>query len=230
MIQFNLLPDVKMQYIRAKRQKHTMLAVSLLVAASALTIFILLFATVYIFQKNHLKDLDADIKTTTKKLEETPDLNKVLTVQNQLKSLPQLHNDKPVASRIFGYITQLTPNQASIGNMAVDFETSKITLTGTTDSISTVNKFIDTLKFTTFNVSNSDREQGKPFKDVVMSSFAHSDKDTTYSISLSFEPIIFNSSKDVTLVVPKIISTRSETEKPTELFKALPQPQPKPQQ
>lgn len=225
MVQFNLLPDVKMQYIRAKRQKHTMLAVSLIVAASALSIFVLLFATVNVLQKNHLKDLDTDIATNTKKLQDTPELNKVLTVQNQLNSLPNLHGDKPVMSRIFTYITQLTPNQASIGNLSIDFGESSLKLTGATDSISTINKFVDTLKFTTYNITNPDNtiETGKPFKNVVMNQFSRSDKETTYDISLVFDPIIFNSSKTVSLVVPKKTTTRSETEKPTELFKAIPQ-------
>lgn len=225
MIQFNLLPDIKMQYITAKRQKHTILAVSLIVAASALTIFVLLFATVNILQKNHLRDLERDISENTKKLKDTPELSKVLTVQNQLNSLPKLHNEKPVTSRLFGYITQLTPNQASIGSLSVDYTTSNMKLTGTTDSISTINKFVDTLKFTTYNAVNPDNstETGLPFKDVVMSSFARSEKETTYEISLSFDAKIFDSTKTITLSVPKKTTTRSETEKPTDLFKAIPQ-------
>ena len=228
MVQFNLLPDVKMQYIKAKRQKHTMLATSILVAASALAVFILLFVAVNIFQTKHLSDLSKDIADTTKQLKDTPDLNKVLTIQNQLGSLPTLHGQKPVTSRLFGFIAQLTPNQATIGNMSVDFTANKLDISGTTDSLSTINKFVDTLKFTTYTKTGADgtaNDSGKPFKNVVMASFGRGDKDATYQISFDFDPAIFDASNNVALVVPKIISTRSETEKPTELFKAIPQPQ-----
>lgn len=217
-----------MEYIKAKRQKHTMLAVSVLVAASALTVFVLLFVAVNIFQRTHLNNLDKDIKDYSKQLKDTPELNKVLTVQNQLNSLPKLHESKPVTSRLFSYITQLTPNLVNVGKMDIDFEAKTIKLDGTTDAISTINKFVDTLKFTTYTVAGSDGAQtdmkNKPFKNVVLNSFSKGEKDATYQISVSFEPAIFDGTKTVALTVPKIISTRSETEKPTELFKALPQP------
>jgi hypothetical protein len=58
---------------------------------------------------------------------------------------------------------------------------------------------------------------------VVLSDFTRTDKEATYTITLSYNPVIFDSASNVVLTVPKIISTRSETEKPTELFKALPE-------
>ena len=39
MIQFNLLPDLKMEYIKARRQKHTLMFTSMLTAATAVTVF-----------------------------------------------------------------------------------------------------------------------------------------------------------------------------------------------
>lgn len=43
MIQFNLLPDVKLEYIKANRAKHTVVVAASVTAAAALGIFILLF-------------------------------------------------------------------------------------------------------------------------------------------------------------------------------------------
>lgn len=230
MIQFNLLPDVKQEYIKAKRLKHSVIVISMLTAAAALFIFVMLFLTVYVFQRQTINNLESDIDTYSSTLKGTKDLDKILTIQNQLKSLPELHDQKPVTSRLFTYVTQLTPAQVSIGNIELDYEEGTLTMSGKADSLGTINKFVDTLKFTTYSglpadASSEDKTQtGKPFSEVVLTSFSKSDKEATYNISFKFNPIIFDSKNNITLVVPKIISTRSETEKPTELFQALPQP------
>lgn len=223
MIQFNLLPDVKQQYIKAKRQKHTVIVVSLLMAASSLFIFTMLFLTVNIFQKAHLRNLDDDIQVSTKSLNDIPDLNKVLTIQNQLNSLPGLHDKKPVTSRLFGYMSQITPANVTIGNLSLNYAEETITITGQADSLSTVNKFVDTIKFTSYKIGEEDQQE-KPFSEVVLGTFARDETEATYTINFKFKPGIFDSSKDVKLVIPKIISTRSETEKPGDLFKELPKP------
>lgn len=223
MIQFNLLPDVKLDYIRAKNLKRTVLVVAGLVSASAAAIFILMFLTVNVFQKTHLSHLNTDIADKSEQLKSTKDLDKVLTIQNQLNSLPALHDKKPVTSRLFNYLGLLVPAQVSIGKFDLDFDTSVMNVSGTTDSLGTVNKFVDTLKFTTYTYEqDGNKKEIKPFSSVVMASFGRTDKEATYQVKLSFDKAIFDSANKGTLVVPKITSTRSETEKPTDLFKDLP--------
>ncbi len=223
MIQFNLLPDVKLDYIKAKNQKRTIIVVCALVSASAAGIFVLLFLTVNVFQKTHMGNLNGDIENYSTQLKNTKDLNKVLTVQNQLNSLPGLHDKKPVNSRLFNYLGQLVPAQVNIGKLNVDHVGYKLSFSGTTDNLGTVNKFVDTLKFTTYSFGDGDaKTEVKPFTEVVLASFGRTEKDATYQISLTFDPVIFESSNNGTMTVPKITSTRSDTEKPTDLFKDLP--------
>ena len=233
MIQFNLLPDVKMDYIKAKNMKRSVIVVSGLVAAVSLALFVLMFTTVNVFQKGHISRLDEDIKNDSKTLRDTPELTKVLTVQNQLNSLDQLHAQKPVTSRMFTYIAQLVPAQASIGKLEINFTESKMVITGTLDTttggdaanaLGNTNKFIDTLKFAEYAYPNSEgvEQKSRAFSNVVLSKFTRTEKEATYEITLNFSNDIFDSSKNVTLVVPKITSTRSDVEKPTDLFKSLP--------
>ncbi len=220
MIQFNLLPDVKLEYIRAKRTKRTILLSSILAGGAALFILILLFFVVNVLQKQHLKALDKDISNMTTELRNKADLSKVLTVQNQLSKLPALHDERPVATRLFGYIGQITPAQISIAKLEVNFTDSNFVITGAADSLGTVNKFIDTLKFTNYTYTEEGVEQTKSaFSEVVMTTFGRDDKGASYIISLKFDPVIFDSkTQDVKLIVPNQITTRSETEKPTDLF------------
>lgn len=222
MIQFNLLPNVKQEYIKAKRLKHSVIVISLLVAAASLFVFIMMFLTVYVFQKTHLSNLNSDIEANTQTLKNTPNLNKILTIQNQLNKLPELHDKKPVVTRLTNYLSAITPAQVNIGEMVADFDEKTIEVKGTSDTLQNVNKFVDTIKFTTFKDNGAESET-KPFTGVVLSEFVRNDKETTYTISFSFDEVIFDINHNIALTVPKITSTRSETEKPTELFKALPE-------
>ncbi len=223
MIQFNLLPDVKQQYIKAKRLKHSVIVISLLVAAASLFVFIMMFLTVYVFQKAHLSNLNSDIEASTETLKETPNLNKILTIQNQLSKLPELHDQKPVVTRLTNYLSAITPAQVNIGETVADFDEKTIEIKGTSDTLQNVNKFVDTIKFTTYKDNGEAVSDKKPFTGVVLKEFVRNDKETTYTIAFSFDSVIFDVNHDIALTVPKITSTRSETEKPTDLFKALPE-------
>jgi hypothetical protein len=217
MIQFNLLPDVKLEYIKARRSKRMVLLVSGGVAAFTFLIFLILFSVVNILQPKHISDLNHDIKKYTATLKATPDLDKILTVQNQLSSLTSLHSQKTVTSRLIDYLGQVTPAQATISNVKMDYSANSINLSGNADKLATVNQFVDTIKFTTYTVDGS-IVSSKAFSNVVLSGFATTDKGVSYQITASFDPIIFNGTNKVTLIVPKIISTRSETDKPADLF------------
>lgn len=217
MIQFNLLPDIKIQYLKAKRQKHIVILVSVVASAAALGIFILLLTTVFVLQKKNISDLNKDIKTSSNQLQGVQDLNKILTVQNQLGALTSLHDKKVVSSRLLDYLTQVTPANASISKLEVDYATNTMTISGNAPALNIVNTYTDTLKFTKYVTGESNTEKSA-FSDVVLASFTRDPKTTTYEVTLKYDPIIFSNAKQVTLKVPKIITTRSETDKPSDTF------------
>ncbi len=223
MIQFNLIPDVKQEFLKTKHTKRLTALIACVVGGFAVVIFIILFLVVNVVQKKHLSDLNKDIKKYSEQIKSNKDLDKVLTVQNQLNSLPALQAQKPVTSRLPGYLSKLTPTQVSIAKLHIDMAAKTIDINGSADSLSTVNKYVDTLKFTKYHVNG---DQPKPdtdaFSNVVLTSFSRDSSDTSYDITLSFDPLIFDIANNVDLVVPKIITTRSETEKPAELFQSSP--------
>jgi uncharacterized protein YoxC len=221
MIQFNLLPDVKQEFIKAKRTKRNTTVIAGAVTAVALAVLIILLLVVKVAQQKHLNDLNADIKKYSNQLQNTPDLNKILTVQNQLNSLPALHDQKPVVSRLPDYLAKITPAKASVTKLHVDFATNTVEITGEADNLNTVNKYADTLKFTTFT-TDSDSKAKPGFSEVVLSNFSRNEKNTSYTLTLKFDPAIFDTKNVITLTVPKIITTRSETEKPSDLFLTTP--------
>ncbi len=218
MIQFNLLPDVKIQYLKARRNKRLVVGGSMLVIAVSLFVLILLAGVIYGVQKKNLHDLNNDIGTYTRQLKSTPDLNKILTVQNQLGVLTSLHDKKAVATRLSDYLTQVTPSAASISQLNVDFTEKTISITGAANSLDIVNTFADTLKFTTYKAQGDTGDGKNAFSKVVLSQFSRTSSGATYTITASFDPPIFDSATEVHLDVPHKISTRSVTEQPTDLF------------
>jgi Tfp pilus assembly protein PilN len=219
MIQFNLLPDVKLQYLKAERLRRIGISLSVIVTVASLALLLLLLSVTGL-QKKHLNDLTGDIKKDSSTLEKQTDLNKMLTVQNQLASLTGLHNSKPAASRLFGYLSQVVPAQVNANNLTIDFTQHTLTITGTTDSLSSVNKFVDTLKFTTYSIKGVDGS--KPaFTNVVLTSFGTTKTQATYTVTFGYDQTIFDITQDVSLSVPNIVTTRSELDKPNDLF-ALP--------
>ena len=219
MVQFNLLPDVKLEYVHTRRTQRLVIGLSALVSVVALAIFIVLLLFVNVAQKKNLRNIAKDISKTSSTLTNTPNLNKILTVQNQLSSLPSLDTQKPAVTRLFAYITQLTPSDVFITKLNVDTTQNLMTISGTASSIDTINTYADTLKFTTYaSVGNDKATNTKAFSNVVLSAFNRASSQATYTITLNFDPIIFNINDSVTLTVPNIISTRSEVSQPSVLF------------
>jgi uncharacterized protein YoxC len=219
MIQFNLLPDVKLQYLKVKRMQHMVITISVIAIAVSLFVLIVLIGTVDGIQKKNLSDLKSSIATDSSKLQSTPNLSKILTVQNQLNALTGLHNNKPVASRMFNYIKDLTPSAASISQINIDFTQNSVSISGNAPSLDIVDTYVDTLKFTNYTISSS-TSQKPAFSSVVLSTFSRNSQGAQYTITASFDPNIFNSANSVNLTVPNIISTRSAIDQPTDLFKS----------
>jgi Tfp pilus assembly protein PilN len=200
-VQFNLLPDVKLEYVKAQRTKHLMTFVSLVVGAAALAIFLFSFFLVNVVQKRDLANLNKDIKSTSGQLKQIKDLDKILTVQNQLSTLTTLHESKPVASRLFAYITSLTPTQASLSKLNIDFAANTISIGGTAPSLDTVSVYTDTIKGTKY-ITDGETTKTKAFSDVVLSSFGRSDKGASFTIDFKYDPTLFDVKSKVQLIVP----------------------------
>lgn len=223
MVQFNLLPSVKLEYIKATRTKRMVTSVAIIASAVSLSILALLFINVNLVQKRHITNLTNDINNKVAQLEAIDSIDKVLTVQNQLTALTQLHQAKPATERVLPFLSKVTPQAASISETTVNFQDNTFSINGTADSLATVNKFVDTLKFTKYKVGDSGPEM-PAFSSVVLSTFSVTNKDATYQIDFKFDPVLFDNTKQVELVVPNIISTRSQTEKPSDLFQKSARP------
>jgi Tfp pilus assembly protein PilN len=228
MIELNLLPDVKMEYVKAQRSQRLVISVAFLVSAAAIALLLLLLSYDGL-QKKHLSDLSSNITSSSQKLQNEPQINKILTVQNQLGSLNTLHSSEPAAARLFNYLNEVTPQQVDINSLNIDFTAYTVTITGTTDSLSSVNLYVDTLKLTTYTSATSSTAL-PAFSGVVLSSFGLSSSATnaaqaaSYTITLSYDKTIFDTTQTVNLTVPSTTTTRVSAAQSNDLFKTAPAP------
>lgn len=216
MIQFNLLPDIKIEYMRTRRMKR-MLFIAAIFAVGISVLMIVLTFSMAAVQKNHVNNLDSDIARLESEINSISDLNKILTVQNQLETLPGLYDGRPAVDRLPVYINQVTPADANIFRLDLDFSTFVIEIEGTANSLETVNRFVDALKFTTYSIEDTDVEESA-FSDVVLVSFGKDEQegDSSFTITMTFDPLIFDATQKVKLTVPSKVTTRSELEVPEE--------------
>ena len=221
-VQFNLLPDVKLDYMRTRRSRNLVIIISALAVIISATILILLLVTVEVVQKNQLKSTKTSLSSADSQLSNISNLNKIVTVQNQLTTLVGLHQKENVTSRIFTYLQQLTPSKAHISRVNLDLTQNTIELAGSADNQQTVNTFVDTLKFTTYKVGSQDTPH-PAFSSVVESNFSINTNDVSYTIDMSLDPKLFSNSlldsqghaQTPVLSVPSLTTTRSAIDDPS---------------
>lgn len=225
-VQFNLLPEVKLAFIKAERQKRVVVTIATFATIISIVALVLFVLVIRVFQQNKMNDLGEKVQAVTNQIKNEKDINKILTVQNQVKALDELHAKKPVGTRLFGYLTQIIPNNASISSLKVDYSTNTLDITGSVADLATVQKFADALKLTTYTVAGDDttnKEKPAAFANVVLSTIGRDKEKATYSIKLSFDPVLFQQDKAVTLVVPSITNTTGpDVNRPTALFQPAP--------
>lgn len=127
MIELNLLPDIKQEFVAARRQKRVVVVTMVLTSIVSVGVVVLLGFYAFVGQNVRQALANEAIKSKSKELKAKKDIVRDLTIQNQLSSITQLHEQKPVYERLFDYLKILnpeTPNNISI---------SKVTITPTED-------------------------------------------------------------------------------------------------
>lgn len=226
MIQLNLLPDLKKEYIKSQKTKGVVIGVSIITTIGAIGLSVLLFVYVTFLQQVQINLATDDIKTKENQLKGITDVDKYLTVQAQLAALPELHTNTGSYSRLFdflGVINPSAPNNVNLDNLQLESTTHAVTFSGTTASFETLNVFVDTLK----NASVSYKQNGKGetqttkmFQQVLVqnSGFSHvNGKDrVSFSVKTIYVPSVFaTTNTDVKASIPNITTTQSVTQSPT---------------
>ena len=150
MIEINLLPNVKRELLKTRVMRNRVISISFLVGGASIAAVVVL-ALILGSQIAGEAVQSGVIKDKNDKLMAVEDLNKVVTIQNQLTKINEQHSRKKINSRIFDVVTAVnpvTPNNVSFSDIKVNPESKTITLEG-----SAVNGYsaLETLKKTILN-------------------------------------------------------------------------------
>ncbi len=228
MLELNLIPDVKLQAIKAQKLKHLIITLATIISTISIVLTIFMIVYVKFIQQAQINNLDKNINISTNEVNKDKDLNKVLTIQNQLNSLPTIESQTPITSRLFNYLSELVPVNITISDLKIDLTQNSMDMSGGSDTLSTVNQLIDTLKYTNYTYTGQSPKAA--FSSVILSSFGYgttnsgSGSPAQFDITFNFDPTIFNPQDNIKLIVPKITTTRSILNQPINLFKANPKP------
>jgi Tfp pilus assembly protein PilN len=163
MIEINLVPDVKLELLKARRQRRTVISASIVLTVIAAAALVLLAFYAFGVQAIANGLADNGIKDESKKLQSVKDLSKTLTIQNQLSQLAALHGDKNISSRIFDILTATIPsgtNAVSITQLTLDADTKQISLQGqASNGYEALEVFKKSIAKTTFQYSEGGKVQ-----------------------------------------------------------------------
>ncbi len=231
MIEINLIPDVKLELLKARRQRRMVISAAILTSIVAGAVVVLL--ALYAFGVQTVADTlaNGNIESENKKLSKVKDLSKTLTIQNQLEQLSRSQSDKNITSRLFDIISVTVPegkNAVTIKRLAFKSEESTIDIEAeATNGYEALEVFKKTIGQTTFqyNVDGEAQEPVKIATAITDGERRYSEDDQgrqvlRFSISFTYTEEMFKpDSEDGRIVGPnKQKATDSAQGVPTSLF------------
>ncbi|HEX6258768.1 MAG TPA: hypothetical protein VFZ48_04780 [Candidatus Saccharimonadales bacterium] len=219
MIELNLLPDVKRELVRAQRVRRRTIALMIFISVGAVGLVVVLALYVYGGQLAIGSLLDSNISSKAKELSEKQDINQHLTIQNQLKALPELHSKKQVYSRIFDFLPVMnpaSPNNIRVSRLAASEEQGVVTIAGYGRDYKAVTIFENTLKNAQLSFSKDQQSVQENFlESIAMSQVglgedASGNRVVTFTATLKYNPNAFSRDvSDVKVSVPSRNTTQS---------------------
>lgn len=203
MIQINLIPQIKKEYLKARSLRNLVISTSImagLVLVGAVAILGVVFAG-YVVASDFQ---DGEIKKRVKELTSIEDLDKVVTIQHQLESINSQHKEKSTNSRLFDVMSAIVPpapNDISISTLRFDPKEELIYIEGSaSNGYEALEVFKKTIKHTMVQVVNGKDSERVPLATNISSgetSFGESadgQKVLRFSISFNYPSELFTSS------------------------------------
>lgn len=164
MIEINLIPDIKQEYLKSQRMRARVVVFSITICLVSIAVVVLL--AVYMGAQAVRGALaDSDIKDQYQKLtQNNPDLGKLVTLQNQLIVVSNLNDKKPMTSRVFDLLLVTNPsepNNVRITTALLDPRKRTLTLDAAADQgFNAADVFKKTLLNTKVTYSGKDDKTG----------------------------------------------------------------------
>lgn len=132
MIEINLIPDVKREYLKTRALRNAVIGMSIFVSVVVVGLAVVL-GLVFGGQLVTEALQDNSIKEDGNKLVAIEDLDKTVTIQHQLNIIDDQHADKAVNSRLFDVMSAINPprpNDVTISTLKIDPDKQTIHIEG----------------------------------------------------------------------------------------------------
>ncbi len=232
MIQLNLLPDVKKEFLKAQQTKNAVISGAVLVSIIAAGVVALLATTVYGAQSVFISNLKKEITSNHQTVAEKQEINKYLAIQSQLKAVDEASANRSVYARWFEFLPQLNPKppfNITLYNADITKEGTTARLLGSGTNFEVVNNFKNTLENAKLVYVGADGVKvEKPLFTSIDSgspsiSNVNGQTVATFEFTLVFEQEAFSlSTLDPKIEVPKLTTSDGDQNAPKELFGAQP--------
>lgn len=173
MIEVNLIPDIKREFLRTKMLRNFVITLSMLIGGASIAVLVILGMVVG-GQSIAEGIQDNEIKNQEKTLLGIEDLDKTVTLQHQLGTIGQMHQDKNIDSRLFNVLSAINPaeqNYAKISNLKYDPSKKTISLEGWTENHVSLEAFKKTILNTKIHFTkDGDEVQQEPLTEQIDSS------------------------------------------------------------
>ena len=232
MIQINLIPDVKREYLQARRMRDIAISISIIVsiAAAGVVGIMLLFLSTQA-AREYLADRTIESEYDT--LSNVENLTHMVTIENQLSLISQQHANKSMDSRLFSIlqaINPINPNSVQFTTVTLNPEEGLLMLEGQTPggyrAFETLTKTIENTSITYKN-SEEGEEMTSPIASEVLPGDSNYGIDSDNTRVLRFELTVVytkglfdNTMQSLQVVAPerRIDVTDSKLRVPDSLF------------
>jgi Tfp pilus assembly protein PilN len=213
MIEINLVPDVKQEFIKAQKIRSRVIAGAIMVGIISIGVVALMAFYIYAIQAGRNYLADESIKSSSKAYLKTADLSKTLTIQNQLTKISALNDDKKVDSRIFDLLNAIippAPNDVQVSDLTIDSTTNTITINGqASNSYAALEVFKKTIAGASVKYSDGTSEtQSKTLASDISTTNTSYGEDSSgkkvlkFTLSFAYVPELFSpQSKNVSIVI-----------------------------
>lgn len=230
MIELNLLPDLKKEFIRAQRTRNTVVSGAIMVSLAAGGAVLLFATVVYGGQAQWISNLNNEITNHHRELENKDEINKYLAIQSQLESLSTTSANRAEYGLLLRYLPQLNPAppfNITLFDADLMTETSTLTLSGAANNFESVNNFRYTLEQAQLITGVEGQDNIVMFTDVQSSPPTLATQDgvtkALFTFTLIYAPEIFAESlNDPKVEVPRLTTSDSDQNAPRQLFESPP--------
>lgn len=232
MIQVNLIPDVKHEYIRAQRMRNSVISIAIIVVIAAVGLVILL-AAVLGGQKVTEAVTERTIQDEYKKLRAVDSVDDLVTIQQQLENISDVNDSKIVGSRLFDVLTAINPappNDVRLSMVEFDPATKTISLEGSSNFTS-ADIFTKTIQNTTLEFTEDGVSDAEPLAtkiDLLETNFgedSNNAKVLRFKLTFEYNDKLFRNDLTNTRIVSptgSIDVTDSKLRVPDSLFESRP--------